>query len=81
MIRAVEQGEQILLEVSDNGVGISKDKLDHVLKQDSKSYGLRNVDKRLKLFYGEQYRLEYFSSCVGTTFQLHLPKLKKFSEP
>ena len=76
-IHAAEHGEEILLEVIDNGVGISQDKLDRLLKQDSKSYGLRNVNKRLELFYGNQYRLEYYSSCVGTTFQIFLPKLKK----
>lgn len=62
----------IQFEISDNGVGIPEEKMEDLLKRDSKSYGLRNVNKRLELFYRDRYRFEFFCED-GTTFLLRLP--------
>lgn len=74
-IRVCRDGASLLLEIADNGPGIAPERMEGLLKQDSKSYGLRNVDRRLKLFFGEQYYMKYFCRN-GTVFQLFLPILQ-----
>ena len=78
VIRAVLEKDGILLEISDNGIGIPKEKMHDLLTNHSKSYGLWNVCKRLQLFYGEKDLIEFSSSSAGTVFKIHL--LKTFSK-
>lgn len=67
-----KENDNIILSVTDDGVGISEEKLDSVLrptKEDnfenkSAHIGLRNVDRRLKLVYGEKYGI-HLNSSVG----------------
>ncbi|PHV70818.1 two-component sensor histidine kinase [Sporanaerobium hydrogeniformans] len=48
----------IIIEVLDTGVGLSKERLDEISRfgllreSDSRSFGLRSIDERLKLLYG-----------------------------
>lgn len=69
----------ITLKVQDNGVGIKAEKLKTILthKSDTSSthgYGVRNINERIKLFYGEQYGLEYISiPDKGTTVIIRIP--------
>ena len=71
-IRARRDGARLLLEIADNGPGIAGGSLEDLLAQDSKGYGLQNVDKRLRIFYGEKYYMKYFYRD-GAVFQLFLP--------
>ena len=48
---------QIRFTILDNGVGIPREKLPAPLQMDSGGYGLKNVDERLRLTYGEEYGL------------------------
>ena len=48
---------QIRFTILDNGVGIPREKLPTLLQTDSGGYGLKNVDERLRLTYGEEYGL------------------------
>ena len=41
----------------DNGVGIPPEKLDTLTSTESSGYGLKNVNERLILTYGEESRL------------------------
>ncbi len=67
------EDESIVIEVIDNGVGIKEEELEELNKklsidndtyfknsstQKSKSIGIENVNRRIKLFYGEQYGLK-----------------------
>lgn len=63
-IRAERQGDLLVLTVRDNGVGIPKDRLKNLLANTEKvkgnsmsGIGLPNVDRRIKLNYGESYGL------------------------
>lgn len=55
----------ILLIVDDNGVGMEQDKTDTILTNKSKGYGVRNVNERIKLYYGEEYSL-FVESEIGS---------------
>lgn len=41
--------------VEDNGKGLSAEKINEVMNFDGQSIGIKNIDKRVKLIYGEKY--------------------------
>ncbi len=53
-----KQNDEIVLIVSDNGVGMSKEQAESILTNKSNGYGVKNVNERIKLYYGEQYHLK-----------------------
>lgn len=64
-IEGKKEGDRCYIYVTDNGLGISDEELHHLKKQlkdsaitGSSHIGLRNVDQRLKLVFGEEYGLE-----------------------
>ena len=67
--------EEIYIMVEDNGVGMDKETMERMLTQDSKGYGMRNVNRRIKLFYGQDYGL-HIESVInqGTVVTVKLPK-------
>jgi sensor histidine kinase YesM len=73
-----QRGQDILIEVADNGVGFEATALDLQNTQpgalSGASMGLRNIDYRLRLLYGDGYRIELDSTeTVGTTVRLRIP--------
>ncbi len=77
------EGNIVIYKIKDNGVGMEPDTMQKlienmnidVMNSDLKSgIGLRNVNERIKLYYGEQYGL-YLDSKLGqgTEVMLHLP--------
>lgn len=81
-IRAKADHDTIQLTITDNGVGIPADKLEEVRSNICIGYeeggsahiGLRNVNARIQLFYGEQYGLSIDSeSGRGTQVHIKLP--------
>ena len=75
---SLENGE-ILLWVNDDGIGIPEDRLDMITRgaignSSGSSYGIKNINERLKLFYGEKYGLSYKSEYGrGTTVEIRIP--------
>ena len=47
------ENEYMIFIINDNGTGIPKEKIDTLLLKSGPSFGLNNVDERIKLFYGE----------------------------
>lgn len=84
-ISGEKRDNKAVLIVYDDGVGMSKDKLDNLRKSINQNqelkhegnFGLRNVYTRLKLFFGEGVSIS-FDSCQGvfTQVSLELPILK-----
>ena len=79
-ITAHMQENDILFQVSDDGLGIPEDQLKDILpsdiKKSSKGYGVKNINFRLKLYYGEKYGVTYQSSLgQGTTVEILIPAL------
>ncbi len=81
-IKVFYRGDKVLIEVADNGKGIPPDKLRELLvkleKNDTtsgKSIGLTNVNKRIKMYHGEQYGLTVETVLGrGTTIRITLPR-------
>lgn len=67
-------GDVIVLTVADNGVGMDEETAASFLSVQSKGYGARNVNERIKLYYGEQYHLQVESTPgVGTKITVTFP--------
>ncbi|WP_367567441.1 sensor histidine kinase [Lacrimispora sp.] len=77
-----DQGEAMVISVEDNGMGMNPDQLKHlkaeepdVEKEGHTGIGFRNVDRRIRLHYGEQYGVFIESQYgKGTLVRLHIPK-------
>ena len=74
-------GVTLQIMVKDNGPGFSNEQLNNFKsisrKKQTVSYGLHNIDRRLKLYYGEQYGLilknnEKNGSCVTVRIPLNI---------
>ena len=80
-ISAVSEGDDIIICVSDDGIGMEEDKVKELLKKDGNKtgYGLFNVDRRIKLFSGDddKYGLK-IRSMIGqyTSVTVTLKKIK-----
>lgn len=73
----VEEGERVFT-VEDNGIGIPAHRLEQLTQMESGSIGIQNVDKRIKLIYGEAYGVTLTSQeGKGTTVHLRLPLSNK----
>ncbi|WP_379128382.1 sensor histidine kinase [Paenibacillus sp. sgz500958] len=69
-------GNRIELKIIDNGIGMRPETLNNMLSHtgSSDSYGLKNVEDRIKLRYGKDFGIRigsYFGA--GTTVQIILP--------
>ena len=68
------EGSDILISITDNGVGMDEEKAASIITQHSKGYGMRNVNDRIHLFYGENYGLSVYSEInKGTTITARIP--------
>lgn len=71
--------DQVILKVSDNGVGMSEEELSHVFDErvtDTRKngVGVLNVHRRIRLYYGGEYGLSFESGeGKGTCVSIHLP--------
>ena len=79
-------GDVMVFRVWDNGMGMKKERLEHVRKiiagevqdqDDPSGFGLFNVDQRIRLNYGEEYGLE-MESCYmeWTEARVRIPAVK-----
>ncbi|MBN2558752.1 MAG: sensor histidine kinase [Clostridia bacterium] len=82
MISTCRKGDLLQIEVFDNGAGMSEDKLSLIRASinspgmDSES-GLRNVQKRINLYYGSQYGIKIDSSWeTGTRVTVVVPAVE-----
>lgn len=79
--REVEGGQVLFIDVDDNGSGMTEEALGK-LRNDieirdmsrSKSIGLYNINQRMKLYYGDGYRVHIYSELgAGTRVRLMIP--------
>ena len=74
----------ILITVEDNGVGMTQEQCRKILEKgrsDSGGIGVKNVNDRLKIYFGEAYGIEIHSEPdVGTKVEVRIPKIEKEAE-
>lgn len=74
IISCLKKEDYLLFTVKDNGIGIPEELLPEILESQSSGYGLKNVNQRAKLLYGEAYGLSIESTVnIGTTVKLTIP--------
>lgn len=72
------EGDNRYFSVEDNGKGISDEKITDTMHNERKSIGIQNVDKRIKLIYGDNYGVSIKSqSYEGTIVMIVLPRINK----
>ena len=81
MVKAWQEENELYLSVADNGLGMTEDKVETILTGKSSSgngrgsgIGVKNVNERIKLYFGEAYGLSIDSEPdEGTKVTIHLP--------
>ena len=72
-LRTVGRDGRLSIEIEDNGVGISEEKLPHVYVE---GIGLSNVRERLRVLYGTDFQLDIQSRLSeGTVIRIDIPEL------
>lgn len=74
-VKGFRVDDTVVLQVIDNGNGMSEEKLASVQKEgQEKGVGIKNVMQRLKLYYGENYGLTIESiESIGTIASVTIP--------
>jgi two-component system sensor histidine kinase YesM len=81
-ITGIRKGDRILLQVIDNGIGMSPEEIHNIYQKDRTSakgsgIGVQNVDQRIKLHFGDPYGLHFESELgKGTTVNIWLPVIE-----
>ena len=71
-------GDCVVLAVADNGVGMEQEKAQTILTEKSSGYGVRNVNSRIQLEYGESYGLSIESEPgTGTKVTVRIPVVEQ----
>ena len=77
------EGQDLLITITDDGAGMTEEairELHDTLNQihPTKGYGIRNVQQRIRILYGEEYGIHINSKIdEGTTVVIRLPKKTK----
>ncbi len=82
VVSARDEGDDIIISVSDNGIGMTPERLHEVTSglngdqpSDNAIYGLYNVNERIKLKFGDKYGITLHSVYnEGSTCNILLPK-------
>ena len=79
-VKVSKEGESLYFTISDNGLGMSKEMVDKLLSKDimpskkGSGIGVKNVNERIKLYFGNEYGLRVESEPdEGTKIIIHLP--------
>ena len=80
-ITAKAEGDDIVFTVSDNGAGMTSEQCQGILKKersDSSGIGIKNVNDRIKIFFGESYGIRIDTELdMGTTIRIRFPKIRE----
>lgn len=80
-VQVCQDGEDIVFTVQDNGVGMSAEQAAAILTEDAQDrtgIGIKNVNDRLRIYFGRQYGLRITSELdVGTSVELRMPKVRE----
>lgn len=73
--------DDVVFIISDNGVGMTSKQVENILKKeltDSKGIGVKNVNDRIKIYFGNNYGITVSSELdVGTVITIRIPAIKE----
>lgn len=76
-----QDGDDIVFCVRDNGVGMSEEQVASIMRhgpKDRTGIGIKNVNDRLKIYFGKEYGLHITSELdVGTCVEIRMPKIRE----
>ena len=74
-------GDDVVFTVKDNGSGMSPEQISAIMSKehsDKSGIGIKNVDDRLKIYFGSAYGISIDSTPdVGTTVYIRMPKIRE----
>ena len=80
-IRIFEDGEDIIFQVEDNGIGMTEEQCREILRKepgDRTGIGIKNVNDRIKIYFGSNYGLNITSELdEGTCVTIRMPKVRE----
>jgi two-component system sensor histidine kinase YesM len=80
-VRVRFDGDDIVFSVQDNGVGMSPEQLEAIMQHgptDRTGIGIKNVNDRLKIYFGKNYGLHITSEPdVGTCVEIRMPRIRE----
>ena len=80
-VQVKQDGDDIVFRVQDNGVGMSAEQIEAIMQRgpkDRTGIGIKNVDDRLKIYFGKNYGLHISSEPdVGTCVEIRMPKVRE----
>ncbi|NWL90321.1 two-component sensor histidine kinase [Paenibacillus sp. 79R4] len=77
IVKVYSDGNDIVFQIIDDGAGMSSRHVEEAFQKANNlsGYGIKNVNDRLQLTYGERYGVSIFSRIgIGTTVTLRIPK-------
>ena len=80
-VKAYQEKEELWFEISDNGLGMTQEQVanllsetPHMSSRQGSGIGMKNVNERIKLYFGDYYGLIIHSEPdEGTVIRIHLP--------
>lgn len=78
-IGVYQKDDEIILSVDDNGIGMTHEECEEILHKEAShkaGIGIKNVDDRIKIYFGNQYGLSITSELdYGTKIKIRMPKV------
>ena len=78
------EGTDVVFTVADNGVGMDQAQIEAILRKERSDHtgiGIKNVNDRLKIYFGEGYGITIDSEPdVGTTVTIRMPQVREEGE-
>ncbi|WP_422658654.1 sensor histidine kinase [Paenibacillus sp. EC2-1] len=76
-VSVTKEGKDIVYRIIDDGLGMKQERIKEIFDPRDDSHmgcGIRNIDQRVKLHYGNEYGVSIYSRVgIGTTAQIRIP--------
>lgn len=66
-INMYEEGNNVIVKIRDNGIGISKENIEKIMNGESNGIGVYNCNRRIKVYYGDDYGIDIKSELGSYT--------------